>query len=104
MHIDKQLSEKLSQLKDILSEMKTIIEWRKLKAFENSLHPTRRIIFSDDTGQQLMSKYSNFLSVCAEIDHILKTNGHIIRRSSIIKEFNKLYYEFYYLGTDVRVY
>ena len=51
MHIQEELAEKLMQLKDILSEMKALIEWWKLKAFENSHNPSTRLFFSDDTQQ-----------------------------------------------------
>ncbi|MDD5458118.1 MAG: hypothetical protein PHF37_01825 [Phycisphaerae bacterium] len=104
MHIEKELSEKLSQLKTILSEMKALLQWQKLKAFENSRNPSTRLVFSDDTPQQVSSNYSNFLSLSAQIDHILRTNHHIAKRVSIVKELDKLYCQLYYLGTDVRVY
>ena len=104
MHIQQELAEKLSQLKDILSEMKALIEWQKLRAFESSGNPSGQLLFSDNTPQQLSNKYGRFLSISTEIDHILKMNAHLVKQSSIIKELNKLHCQLYYLGTDVRVY
>lgn len=104
MHTQQELTEKLSQLKGILSEMKALIEWQKLKAFENSRNSSSRLLFSNDTPQQLSNKYGRFLSVFTEIDHILNTNAHLVKQPSIIKELNTLHCQLHYLGTDVRVY
>ena len=104
MPIQKELTEKLSRLKEILSEMKALIEWQKLRVFENSRNPSRQLLFSNDTPQQLSNYYCQFLCTSAEIDYILKTNAHFAKRSLIIKEFHTLYCQLYYLGTDVRVY
>ena len=104
MHRQKELTEKLSWLKAILSEMKALIEWQKLKAFENSRNPSQRLLFSDDTPQQLTQRYGRFLSISAEINHMLKTNIHLTGRPSITKELKNLHCQLYYLGTDVRVY
>lgn len=104
MHLQKDLTGKFLQLKDILSEIKALLEWQKLKAFENSCNPSRRLLFSDDTSRQLSNQYNRFLSVSAEIDHILKTNTRLVKQSPIIKEYDKIYWQLYYLGTDVRVY
>ncbi|MHC4333331.1 MAG: hypothetical protein ACYSUV_06205 [Planctomycetota bacterium] len=104
MHVQKELSEKLIQLKDILSEMKALVEWWKLKAFENSRNPSARLFFSDDIQQQLSSKYGRFLLVSADIKRILQNKDCSCKKTQIIKELNKLYCQLHYLGTDVRVY
>lgn len=104
MHIQKELAKELVQLKDILSEMKALIEWRKLRAFENSFNPSTRLFSGDDTQQELSSKYSRFLSVSAEINHILQNTTCSPVKAQIIKELNKLYCQLHHLGTNVRVY
>jgi len=104
MHLQKDLTGKILQLKDILSEMKALLEWQKLKVFEDTRNPSRQLLFSDDTSRQLSNQYNRFLSVSAEIDHILKTNTRLVKQSPIIKEYDKIYWQLYYLGTDVRVY
>ena len=104
MHLQKDLTGKFLQLKDILSEIKALLEWQKLKVFEDTRNPSRQLLFSDDTSRQLSNQYNRFLSVSAEIDHILKTNTRLVKQSPIIKEYDKIYWQLYYLGTDVRVY
>lgn len=104
MYPQKELEEKLFQLKNILSEMKALLEWQKLQIDENRRNPLRQLLFGDDTPQQLSNYYCQFLSVSAEMEHILKTNVHFTKRSSILKQLNKLHCQLYYLGTDVRVY
>jgi hypothetical protein len=104
MHIQKELAEKIVQLRHILSEMKALVEWWKLKAFENSHNPSTRFYFSDDTQQELSNKYSSFLSVSAEVHRTLQNKDCTPGKTQIIKELKTLYCQLYYLGTDVRVY
>ena len=104
MYPQKELEVKLFQLKDILSEMKALLEWQKLKVFENTRNPSRQLFFSDDTPQQLSHYTCQFYSVSAEIELVLKANTHFAKRSSILKELNKRHCQLYYLGTDVRIY
>ena len=104
MQISQQLAEQILKLKNIGSDMKALIEWQKLKAFERTHNPSTNLFFHDDTRQQLFSLYNSFLAVFAKINDILKDNVHLLKYTLLTKELNRLYAEIYYLGTDVRVY
>jgi len=104
MPIPKELQAKLSRLKDILSEMKALLEWQKLRVYETTHNPSIRLFFHNDTTQQLSNRYAQFLFIRSEIDRILKTTPYVVKHSAILKDLHALYAQFYYLGTDVRVY
>jgi len=104
MSPQQELNVKLLELKDLLSDMKALLEWQKLKVYENTHNPSLRLFFGDDAVHQLADKYALFLSVSTQISQCLKNQGRSVKRSQLAKELHKLCAQFYYLGTDVRVY
>ncbi len=105
MNKEQQLVIQLSQIKNILEDAKAILEWHKLKVFETSRNPSNKVFLQDDTIQQLSDKQMNFWSLSANIHATLQSK--IISRgkySEYKKEFSRLCMQFYYLGSDVRVY
>ena len=102
-----QLTSQLIQLKNIIEEAKATLEWHKLRAFETNLNPSNKVFFQDDTFQQLTAKQIDFQMLWARTSMILhdKTvNLSLDKKYEFQKELNKLSLQFYYLGSDVRVY
>lgn len=105
MNQHQQLVAKLAELKKILEDAKTTLEWHKLKVFETSLNPSNKVFFQDETAQQLEGKQIDFWSLSANIHTIMQSkaiSGN--KHSELKKEFTKICMQFYYLGSDVRVY
>jgi hypothetical protein len=107
MNQEQRLVTQLSQLKDILEDAKAILEWHKLKVFEKNSNPSLKLFFQDDTPQQLMDKRAAFQMAWIETTLLLQDKAINIsqdERSKFQKELNKLSMQFYYLGSNVRVY
>jgi hypothetical protein len=107
MNQREQLTVQLERLREIIEDSKAILEWRKLKVFEANLNRTSRVFFQDDTFQQLMDKQVAFQTAWIEAIMLLQdksVNMSQDERDKFLKELNKLYLQFYYLGTDVRIY
>jgi len=105
MNKEQRLVTQLSQIKNILEDAKAILEWHKLRVFETSINPSNKVFLQDDTIQQLEDKQMTFWSLSANIHTTLlsKTiSGN--KYSKYKKEFTRLCMQFYYLGSDVRVY
>ena len=105
MKQQQQLVAKLAELKKILDDAKATLEWHKLKVFETSLNPSNKVFLQDDTIQQLEDKQMTFWSLSANIHTIMQSktiSGN--KHSELKKEFTKICMQFYYLGSDVRVY
>lgn len=105
MNHRQQLVAKLAELKKILDDAKATLEWHKLKIFETSLNPSTKVFLQDDTSQQFAEKQINFWSLSANIHTIMQSktiSGN--KYSEYKKEFTRLCMQFYYLGSDVRVY
>jgi hypothetical protein len=107
MNQNRQLTAQLIQLKNILDDAKAILEWHKLKVFEKNSNPSLKLFFQDDTAQQLMDKQAVFQTAWIETTMLLQDktiNLSRDKRNEFQKELNKLYLQFYYLGSDVRIY
>jgi len=97
----------LDALKSILDDTKAILEWHKLRVFETNRNPPSELSFCDDTFQQMMDKQAAFQTLRIEINIRLQdktTNLTRHQRDRFQKELNKISLQFYYLGSDVRVY
>jgi hypothetical protein len=102
-----QLQDRLNELKNIIAEAKSILEWQKLHVFENSQKSSSEFFFQDDTYQQLLDKRIEFQSRWIEIAILLENKTIPFSQNQRIefwKELNKLSQQFYYLGSNVRVY
>ena len=107
MNQNRQLTAQLIQLKNILDDAKAILEWHKLKVFEKNSNPSLKLFFQDDTAQQLMDKQAAFQTAWIETTMLLQDKSINIgkdERGEFQKELNKLSMQFYYLGSDVRIY
>ena len=107
MNQNRQLTTQLIQLKSIIKDEKAILEWHKLKVMEKNSNPSLREIFQDDTIQQLTDKQAAFQMLWAKTSMLLhdKTiNLSQGKRYEFQKELNKISLQYYYLGSDVRVY
>lgn len=83
----------LSKIKNILSDSKALLEWQKLKLFERNLNPSSKVIFHDNTYQELLSKYCSFMALCEQVYLALQdknTNISKKERNLIRKELDKL--------------
>jgi len=107
MNQNRQLTAQLIQLKNIIKDEKAILEWHKLKVMEKNSNPSLREIFQDDTIQQLTDKQAAFQMLWAKTSMLLhdKTiNLSRGKRYEFQKELNIISLQYYYLGSDVRVY
>jgi hypothetical protein len=107
MSSKKELFSCLSKIRSILSESKALLEWQKLKFFERSLNPSSKVFFQENTHQELLSKYCSFMALYQQVNLALqdkRINLSQNKRAVIKKELKKLYLQFYYLGSDVRIY
>jgi len=101
-----QLQDRLNELKNIIAEAKSILEWQKLHVFENSQESSSELFFHDDTYQQLFEKRVAFQSLWIEIAILLENKTMPFSQNKRIefwKELNKLSQQFYYLGSDIRI-
>jgi len=70
-------------------------------------NPSSRVFFQDDTIQQLTDKQTAFQTVWIRTTMLLQDrtiNLNQDKRIEFQKELNKLSMQFYYLGSDVRIY
>ncbi len=107
MNQEQRLVTQLSQLKDILEDAKAILEWHKLKVFEKNSNPSLTVFLQDDTFQQLTDKQAAFQMLWARTSMLLKDKTIKLGRDKkceFQKELNKLSLQFFYLGSDVRIY
>jgi hypothetical protein len=107
MNQNQQLTVQLIQLKNILEDAKAILEWHKLKVFEKNSNPSSRVFFQDDIIQQLTDKQVAFQTLWIKTTMLLQDktiNLSQDKRIEYQKELNKLSLQFYYLGSNVRVY
>jgi len=107
MYQNQQLTSQLIQLKNTIDDAKAILEWHKLKVFEKSSSPSSRVFFQDDTIQQLTDKQAAFQTLWIKTTMLLQDKTINLSRDKRIefqKELNKLSLQFYYLGSDVRIY
>ena len=107
MNQNRQLTAQLIQLKNIIKDEKAILEWHKLKVMEKNSNPSLREHFQDDTIQQLTDKQAAFQMLWAKTSMLLhdKTiNLSRGKRYEFQKELNIISLQYYYLGSDVRVY
>ncbi len=107
MNQNRQLIAQLIQLKNILEDAKAILEWHKLKVFEKNSNPSLRLFFQDDTFQQLTDKQAAFQMLWAKTSMLLQDKTKKLSRGKkyeFQKELNKISLQYYYLGSDVRIY
>ena len=107
MNQNRQLTAQLIQLKNILDDAKAILEWHKLKVFEKNSNPSLKLFFQDGTFQQLTDKQAAFQMLWAKTSTLLQDKTIKLSRGKkyeFRKELNKLSLQYYYLGSDVRIY
>ncbi len=107
MNKEQQLVTQLSQIKNILDDAKAILEWHKLKVFERNSNPSLNVFFQDDTFRQFTDKQAAFQLLWSETNMLLHDKTIKLsqdKRLEFRKELNKLFSQFFYLGSDVRVY
>lgn len=93
MNQHQQLVAKLAELKKILEDAKTTLEWHKLKVFESNLNPSNKVFLQDDTIQQLQDKQMTFWSISANIHATLQSktiSGN--KHSELKKRIHKTVY------------
>jgi hypothetical protein len=107
MNQNQRLTTQLIQLNNIIKDAKTIIEWHKLRLFEKKSNRSSEVFFQDDTLQQLTDKTAAFPLLWSETSTLLQNNRINLsqgRKCEIQKELKKLSLQFFYLGSDVRIY
>jgi len=107
MNQNRQLTAQLEHLKRIIEDSKAILEWHKLKVFEKNSNPSLKVFLQDDTFQQLTDKQGAFQMLWARTSMLLQDKTINLSRDERIKfqkELNKLSLQFYYLGSNVRIY
>jgi hypothetical protein len=107
MNHNQRLLAQMSQIKNILEDAKAILEWHKLKVFETNLNPPLEIFFQDDTFQQLKDKQAAFQMLWAKTNMLLQDKTIKLcldEKYEFQKELNKLALQFFYLGSNVRIY
>jgi len=107
MNQTQQLTAQLIQLRNIIDDAKAILEWHKLKVFEKSSNPSLKVFLQDDTFQQLTDKQAAFQTIWIKATMLLQDktiNLSHDERIEFQKELNKLSLQFFYLGSDVRIY
>jgi len=107
MNQEQRLVTQLSQLKDSIEDAKAILEWYKLKVFEKSSNPSLKVFLQDDTFQQLTDKQAAFQLLWSETNMLLHDKTIKLsqnKRYKLQKKLNKLSLQFFYLGSDVRIY
>ncbi len=104
MDTQQQLSSCLAELKRIVDDSKAIIEWHKLMVFEKRTNPSARVFFNDNTMAELTDKQAHFQSVWIQADELLSRLNQNSRKIEFQRQLHKLAMQFYYPGSDVRVY
>lgn len=102
-----QLAAQFVALKNILEDAKAILEWHKLKVFETKRNPSSEVFFRDDTVEQLIDKQAAFQTLWIQINILLQDKTMNLSKNEKIKfqkELNKISMQFYYLGSNVRIY
>jgi hypothetical protein len=107
MDATEQLTIQINGLKDIITKIKAILEWQKLSIFEKNLNPSSQFFFQEDTFQQFIDKQAAFQSLWMKTTILLHDTAISLsqnQRLQYFKELNKLYLQFHYLGSGVKVY
>jgi hypothetical protein len=107
MNQAQQLTGQLNELKNIIEDAKAILEWHKLRISETNRNPSSRVFFQDDAFQQLTDKRAAFQSLWIQITLLLQDKTIPLSQNQRIefqKELRTLSLQFYYIGTDVRIY
>jgi len=107
MNQNQRLAAQLSHLKDILEAAKAVLEWHKLRVLEASRGSSLKVFFQDDTFQQLIDKQATFGLLFFETTTLLQDKTIKLsqdKKFAFQKELNKLSLQFYYLGSNVRIY
>jgi hypothetical protein len=101
------LATQLSQLKQIIEDAKAILEWHKFRVFEINSNRSLKVFFHDDTFQQLTDKQAAFRMLWVRTNTLLQDktiNLSRDKRCEFQRQLNTLYLQFFYLGSDVRIY
>jgi len=107
MNQNQRLTAQLMELNNILEDAKAILAWHKLRIFEKNSSPSSRVFFQDDTIQQLTDEQAAFQTLWIRTTVLLQDKTINLSQSKRIefqKELNKLSLQFYYLGSDVKIY
>jgi hypothetical protein len=107
MNSNQRITAQFIHLKGIIEDAKAILEWHKLRIFESNFNPSLKVFFQDDTFQQLTDKKAAFYLVWIKTNMLLQdktVNLSQDEKHELQKELNKLYLQFFYLGSDVRIY
>ena len=104
---EKELAAGLQTLRQILEDMKALLVWQKLRVQEAGQRPSSLIRFSDTAGNDLMDRYSSFLSLAVQIHRALDDSNAKLTNSQhkrIKKQLETIEAQAYYQGSPIRVY
>ena len=102
---EQDLQAAIVELKGILEDMKTLLEWHRLKRFEATQHSFSNLAFYDTALNELNDKYSTFRLLASRIH--TSVNNQNIQRSKlriIKKKLTKIELQAFYLGSHIRFY
>ena len=104
---EKKLIAGLQSLRQILEEMKSLLAWRKLKCHEVSQSTSSVIRFSNNGSNDLIDRYSSFVSLAIKIHRALDDRNDKLTKSQhkrIKKQLETIEAQAYYLDSPIRVY
>ncbi len=102
---EEDLQAAIVELKGILKDMKTLLEWHRLERFEATQRPFSNLVLCDTTLNDLNNRYSTFLLLASQIN--AGVNNQKISQSKlkiIKKELTKIELQAFYLGSGIRFY
>ena len=97
----------LQSLRQILEDMKSLLAWRKLKCHEARQSPSSVIKFSNNGSNDLMDRYSSFVSLAIKIHQALDDRNAKLtnsQRKRIKKQLETIEAQAYYLDSPIKVY
>ena len=93
----------LNELGSLLEDMKTLLEWHKLKQFEAEQNCASTVRFYDTTTMDLKDKYSSFLSLASQIHAAVGEEGLAADKfKTLKKQLAKMEHQAYFLGSAIR--
>ena len=102
---NRELQAAIIELNNILEEMKTLLQWHKLKRFEATQISVSNFMFQDTTFMDLNTKYSQLQFRIYQIHNEIKDSN--IPKNKIKtakKEITKIELQAFYLGSGIRFY
>ena len=102
---NRELQAAIIELNNILEEMKTLLQWHKLKRSEAMQISVSNFIFQDTTFMDLNTKYSQLQFRIYQIHNEIKdSNIPENKIKAAKKEITKIELQAFYLGSGIRFY